>query len=150
MSENKAVESASKARQLRMHTQFLVATTGVAKPMGWAVGDPISLANVDGTIVITNLADPGVVAGRMAEYAEAAEAKTNEAAEKARVKAEAKEAKAKERAEKKEAKAAAKKLKDEEAAAAKAAAEEDDGEFELQSDEDAEAELAEDEPVVEE
>lgn len=55
-------------RQLRVHTQYLVAVTSVAKPLGWGVGDPIDLdVTRTGKVTITNLADPEVLATRKAE-----------------------------------------------------------------------------------
>ena len=55
-------------RQLRVHTQYLVAITSVAKAEGWGVGDPINLDMTrSGKVTIENLADPAVLAERKAE-----------------------------------------------------------------------------------
>lgn len=57
-------------RQLKIHTQFLVAITRLARPMGWAVGDPIDLnESRAGKIVIENMADPETIAERAKVYA---------------------------------------------------------------------------------
>ena len=87
-------------RQLRVHTQYLVAITSVAKAEGWGVGDPIDLdVTRSGKITIENIADPNVLAVRKAELEKARsekealyKAKTEKKAAEARTAKEAKEA----------------------------------------------------------
>lgn len=113
-------------RQLKIHTQYLVATTSVAKPLGWAPGDPIDLSvSRNGNIVIHNKQDPDTIMDRKVAY-EAEEA--------------AKEAEKQAKEEEKARKAAEKK-------AAKEAAE---AEAEAEEEADEEPEESDDEEVVEE
>lgn len=87
-------------RQLRIHTQYLVAITSVAKPLGWGIGDPINLdVTRSGRITIHNIADPEAIAARKAELERVAaekeaiyKAKTEKKAAEAIAKKEAKEA----------------------------------------------------------
>ncbi len=110
-------------RQLRIHTQFLVAITRVARPIGWAIGDNINLLQTrSGKITIENLTDPEVIAERAKEYADAlAEKEELYRAKKEKLAAEAK-TKADQKAEAKAAKEAA------DAEAAKVEAPAEDGE----------------------
>jgi len=63
-------------RQLKIHTQYLVAITRLAKPMGWAISDPINLSQTrSGKITIENLADPHAIAARAQTYADVLEEK---------------------------------------------------------------------------
>lgn len=57
-------------RKLKIHTQYLVAITSVAKPIGWAEGDSINLTVENGIIVIENLTDSSILAERSAEVDE--------------------------------------------------------------------------------
>lgn len=61
--------SGKRPPQLRIHTQYLVAITSIAKPGGWAVGDPITIVEENGTIVVENLTDPEIIAERVTKIA---------------------------------------------------------------------------------
>jgi len=120
MSEDVKVE-----KYPRIHTQYLVAITAFAKPIGWEPGDSIELKNTAAGILIKNLTDSSLLASRVAAY-KAAEAEKDAVKEKAAAEKEAaKEAAAKEKEAKKaevEAEKAAKKAAREKAKAEKVAA----------------------------
>ena len=109
MSEETA---AKQPRQLKIHTQYLVAITRRARSMGWSIGDPINLSETrTGKISIENMADPEVIATAKQTYADAeAEKERLYKAKKEKLAAEAKtkaELKAAAKAEAEAAKAAA-------------------------------------------
>lgn len=131
MSEEKAEAT---GRQLRVHTQYLVAITSVAKALGWSTGDPIELSvSRNGNIVIKNLQDADTITENKVVYT--AEQAEKEAAKKAK-----EEEKARIAAEKKAAKEEAAKTKAAEEAAKKSEESDEELEEAVESDEEPEEE----------